>query len=103
MIELSPVTVTLENQQQHGETVFPYALCCQKSDASLADAISWMNRQKTDLLDLATQHGAVLLRDFPVSNAIDFDAMVCAGVKYCVQEIIQCCSHQPDRQGLFCK
>jgi hypothetical protein len=78
MIELSPVTVTLENQQQHGETVFPYALCCQKSDASLADAISWMNRQKTDLLDLATQHGAVLLRDFPVSNAIDFDAMVCA-------------------------
>ncbi len=78
MSEISPVSVAIENQQQHGKTVFPYALFCQDSEASLADAVSWTNRQKTDLLNTANEHGAVLLRDFPIAGASDFDAIVSA-------------------------
>ncbi|MGI9467851.1 MAG: TauD/TfdA family dioxygenase [Rubripirellula sp.] len=78
MSEISPVSVAIENQQQHGKTVFPYALFCQDSEASLADAVSWTNRQKTDLLNIANEHGAVLLRDFPIAGASDFDAIVSA-------------------------
>ena len=78
MSELSPVAVAIEKQQQHGETVFPYALFCQDSEASLADSVAWTNRQKADLLNLANKHGAVLLRDFPIADAVDFDAMVSA-------------------------
>ena len=78
MNEISPVSVAIENQQQHGKTVFPYALFCQDSEASLADAVSWTNRQKTDLLNIANEHGAVLLRDFPIAGASDFDAIVSA-------------------------
>ena len=78
MSKLSPVAVAIENQQQHGKTVFPYALFCQNSKASFADAVSWTNRLKTDLLNLANKHGALLLRDFPIGNAVDFDAIVSA-------------------------
>ena len=78
MSKLSPVAVAIENQQQHGKTVFPYTLFCHDSKASLADTISWTNSQKSDLLNLANRHGAVLLRNFPIGNAIDFDAIVSA-------------------------
>ena len=78
MSEIAPVSVAIVNQQQHGKTVFPYALFCQDSEASLADAVSWTNRQKTDLLNIANEHGAVLLRDFPIAGASDFDAIVSA-------------------------
>ena len=76
MSELSPVAVAIENQQQHGETVFPYALFCQDNEASLSDAVAWTNRQKADLLNLANLHGAVLLRGFPITDAFDFDSIV---------------------------
>ena len=78
MSKLSPVAVAIENQQQHGKTVFPYTLFCYDSKASLADTISWTNSQKSELLNLANRHGAVLLRNFPIGNAIDFDAIVSA-------------------------
>ena len=76
MSELCPVEVAVKKQQQHGDTVFPYALVCQDTDASLANAASWVNTQRADLLNLANQHGAVLLRGFPVTGAVDFDTMV---------------------------
>lgn len=78
MRELSPVAVAIKDQQQHSETVFPYTLVCRNSEASLDAAVTWMSKQKNVLLDLANQNGAVLLRDFPISSAIDFDAMVSA-------------------------
>lgn len=78
MSTLCPVEVAVENQQQHTETVFPYALVCRDTEASLADSVSWANKQKADLLNLANQHGAVLLRGFPINGAVDFDAMVAA-------------------------
>jgi len=78
MSNLRPSEVAVENQQRHAETVFPYALVCGDSSASLSDAVAWVNEQKSELLNLANQHGAVLLRDFPITSAVDFDAVVTA-------------------------
>ena len=75
MSKLYPVEFAVENQQQHSETDFPYALVYRDTEASLADSVSWANEQKADLLNLANQHAAVLLRVFPIdSNCLQMAA-----------------------------
>ncbi len=74
MIDVESVAV--DGQQQHGDSRFPYVLACRGEGASMKDAVDWVAAQRDRLLDLANQHGAVLLRGFPVENAEDFDTII---------------------------
>ena len=76
MSELNVEVLAVEGQQHHGDSVFPYVLVCRDEHATLQDAAEWVASQRDHLLELANKHGAVLLRDFPVKNAEDFDALV---------------------------
>ena len=46
------------------------------SDAD--DAARWLSCEREKLLDMLGQHGAVLVRGLPLSNALEFDACVIA-------------------------
>ena len=76
MSELNVEAVAIDGQQQHGNSVFPYALLNRDSSATLGRATDWVASQRDDLLQLANTHGAVLLRDFPVTDATDFDGII---------------------------
>lgn len=71
------VTVTaVPLQQQHGDTVFPYAYVCETPAASLDDAKAWVAEHRTEILDQATKHGAVFFRGFPTATAELFSEIV---------------------------
>lgn len=71
------VTATaIPNQQNHGETTFPYAYVCESPDASLEEAKAWVNDHRDELLEQATAHGAVFFRGFPTGTAEKFDEIV---------------------------
>ena len=77
MSQLQVETVAVDGQQHHGDSVFPYVLLCQDPNASLTlQAADGSDRADRNCLSLATKHGAVLLREFPVTRAEDFDALV---------------------------
>lgn len=71
-------SVAVPHQQTYEDSVFPYVLKCQASDATLDNATAWASSVATKLQQLATQHGAVLFRDFPLQSAEDFDAFITA-------------------------
>ena len=71
-------TAAIANQQMHGDTVFPCVVSCQESCEAAADAADWSGQNRAELLKLATRHGAVLFRDFPLATAEDFDAFLAA-------------------------
>jgi hypothetical protein len=75
---LTVSTPPLPHQQTHGETVFPYFIRCDSPQATCADAEAWVADHRQELLQLASIHGAVLFRDFPLATAEDFDAFVAA-------------------------
>jgi hypothetical protein len=66
----------VSGQQDYGDSVFPYVFVCQSAEATLPSAVDWVAGHREELLELATRHGAVLLRGFPVRSAEDFDAMI---------------------------
>lgn len=66
----------IAGQQNYGNSVFPYAFGWQDASASLSDACDWVAGQSDKLLSLATLHGAVLFRGFPLKTAEDFDSFV---------------------------
>lgn len=68
----------VEGQQSYAGSVFPYAIVCNEESAALRDAERWVASRREELLNVATKHGAVLLRDFPVNDAEDFDALIVA-------------------------
>lgn len=68
--------IAVEDQQSHGDSVFPYVFSCQDPAADLSAAVDWVTERKDELLQLATKHGAVLMRGFPVADAEDFDAII---------------------------
>lgn len=76
MSQLQVESVAVEGQQHHGDTVFPFVFQCQDPSASLDAAADWVKGKRAELLRLATQNGAVLLRGFPVSSAEDFDVLI---------------------------
>ena len=50
-------------------------------DTKISDAdgaARWLSCEREKLLDMLGQHGAVLVRGLPLSNALDFDACVIA-------------------------
>jgi hypothetical protein len=76
MSSLNVETVAVNGQQQYADSLFPYVLCCRDESAPLEIAAEWVSAERDKLLELANQHGAVLLRDFPVARAEDFDRLV---------------------------
>jgi hypothetical protein len=68
----------LTHQQRHDETTFPFFVRCDSNDAHRSDAEAWVVDQRQTLLNLASIHGAVLFRNFPLATAEDFDAFVTA-------------------------
>lgn len=76
MSQLPIQSVAVDGQQHHGDSLFPYVLLCQDPQASLVSAAQWVESQREELLALATKHGAVLLRGFPVTRAEDFDVLI---------------------------
>lgn len=68
--------VAVEGQQSHGDSVFPFVYVCRDANGTLQDAVDWVNENRSELKELASKHGAVLFRDFPVENVEGFDAMI---------------------------
>lgn len=75
MTGLRVTETPVEGQQRYGE-VFPLALVPENPDVTLDAMTDWLHDRREQLLDDLAQHGAVLLRGFPVSNHDDFDAVV---------------------------
>ena len=73
-LDVQPVAV--DAQQVYADSVFPYVLACRDPKATLRGAADWVSGRRDELLKLANQHGAVLLRDFPVAGAEDFDVLI---------------------------
>lgn len=78
MQESFAAPLAVDGQQSHGDSVFPYSYQCQSSTATLTDTARWLDENRADLLGLATQHGAMLFRGFPLTHAEDFDRFVAA-------------------------
>ncbi|HWL07378.1 MAG TPA: TauD/TfdA family dioxygenase [Planctomicrobium sp.] len=76
VIDISPFRP--DQQQVHGNTVFPFALRSNANDLSQEDFKDWISTQRDHLLELAAKHGAVLFRDCPLTSVEDFDAFVVA-------------------------
>src|SRR5688572_1489223 len=76
--KLKVSTPALPHQQIHGEKTFPFYIRCESPDATRSDAEAWVADQRQTLLKLASIHGAVLFRNFPLATAEDFDAFVVA-------------------------
>jgi alpha-ketoglutarate-dependent taurine dioxygenase len=68
-------STTVPKQQTHHEVHFPLVLTPSDS-VNVESARAWIAEQRNELLESATKHGAVLLRDFGVSDAYDFDRIV---------------------------
>lgn len=68
--------VSVTGQQTYADTQFPFAYACRQTGATLEDTLNWVEQSQTHLLQLASLHGAVLLRDFPLATAEDFDAVI---------------------------
>ncbi len=75
MNEIRCDTVPIPGGQRYAESVFPYALEL-RSPSSIDQVVRWASDQRQHLLGLATQHGAVLLRGFPIGSAGAFDALI---------------------------
>ncbi|MFT4691942.1 MAG: hypothetical protein ACJASX_002780 [Limisphaerales bacterium] len=71
-----PTVAAIPGQQQLTDSVFPYAYVSSSPSATLEDAKSWIIEKRSDLLSLATQHGAVFFRDFPTPSVDAFDEMI---------------------------
>lgn len=70
--------ISIPDQQSYDDSVFPYVFQSMTEGASLTDVVAWVGESKDELLQLATRHGAVLFRGFPLATAPDFDALVAA-------------------------
>jgi alpha-ketoglutarate-dependent taurine dioxygenase len=69
--------IDVEDQQKHGQEVFPLVLACQ-GPATLDSATSWIGENRRQLCDRAALHGAILFRGFPLASAEDFDRFITA-------------------------
>ena len=68
--------IELSGQRHFGETRFPYAFSCQSPEATAAQAEHWLSARRHEVLELASQHGAVFFRGFPTPSAEAFDGLV---------------------------
>jgi hypothetical protein len=68
----------LHGQQTHHGRLFPLALEYQFTGDSLDVACDRLAKHKAELLEKASEHGAILFHGFPLKTANDFDAFVAA-------------------------
>ena len=73
---LNVAAVAVAGQQTVYEGVFPLALACPASDATLAGTLEWIRSELEQLMRRLDKHGAVLFRGFPLATPEDFDAFV---------------------------
>ncbi|MEZ6058329.1 MAG: TauD/TfdA family dioxygenase [Planctomycetaceae bacterium] len=70
--------VAINGGQTHGGKRFPDVLHWTLPDSERDVATDWVSQHRDELLQRATEQGAVLLRGLPVQTADDFDAVVSA-------------------------
>lgn len=68
-------TLTVAGQQQHSE-VFPLVYGASSGRGKLDDATAWVKEERERLLELLTEHGAILFRGFSISDAMQFDTFI---------------------------
>ena len=74
-MSLNPQKITLEQQQQHANGVFP--LVYAASTTGSADAIKdWIEKHADQLVDELEIHGAILFRDFGITDDLGFDSFI---------------------------
>ncbi|MDF1816132.1 MAG: TauD/TfdA family dioxygenase, partial [Verrucomicrobiales bacterium] len=74
MIEIKELK--LGSQQDWDGSIFPLILECQTKDATLEQTREWIRENAAVLEEKASQHGAVLFRNFPLSTDLDFDQFI---------------------------
>jgi alpha-ketoglutarate-dependent taurine dioxygenase len=73
------VSCVVPGQQHYGQSVFPFVYQpASDLSADIMQMEEWVAEQRDHLLSLATQHGAILFRGFPLSTAEDFDRFLAA-------------------------
>ncbi len=75
-IEMKPVS--LPGQQTDYDHAFPLSLQCMTPGATLAAATDWVQAHRQELLEKASQHGAILFRGLPLDSPEDCDAFATA-------------------------
>jgi len=69
-------TAPIENQQHHGDSVFPYVVKSPVPEAGFDQVLPWVAEHRDELLQLSTIHGAILFRDMPIPSIEAFDAFI---------------------------
>ena len=67
---------SIEGQQSHGESVFPYVVKSPFAVGDFDQVVPWVREYRDELLQLSTTHGAVLFRDLPIPSVEAFDAFI---------------------------
>ena len=75
-MSLTKIT-NLEDQQSHGDSVFPAAMTSD-GEASLSASIDFIRSNRDAMLGEAARHGALLFRNIGVQSVEDFDSVVAA-------------------------
>lgn len=80
MVLLGATEIKIPEQKTFQGLSFPYVLSPTHSGhgefRNVKDVTAWVDRNLTQLKDLLKQFGAVLFRDFPITNPEDFDCFV---------------------------
>src|SRR5262245_8760148 len=75
---MNMTSVSVPGQQTDYDHAFPLALQCQTPGTTLADATAWVRAHRDELLEKASQHGAILFRGLPLNSPEDCDAFAAA-------------------------
>ena len=79
---INMVEAQVPGQQTEFEHVFPLVLKCETPGTTLEDAVAWVEQNRESLVEMATNHGAILFRGVPLDTPQDCDAFVSAfGIK----------------------
>jgi hypothetical protein len=73
---INMASVSIPGQQTGYDSTFPLALECKTPSSSLADATKWVATHREELLQKASEHGAILFRGLPLNSPEDCDAFV---------------------------
>jgi Taurine catabolism dioxygenase TauD, TfdA family len=71
-------SVSIPGQQTDYDGTFPLVLECKTPGASLNAATEWVGAHRDELLERASQHGAILFRGLPLNSPEDCDTFVAA-------------------------
>ena len=76
MMHMMALKWTVPGQQRYADSVFPFAYKREGTEGNAETVRQWVEPQRTRLLEYASLHGAVLLRDFPLRTPTDFDSII---------------------------